>query len=218
MDNIFKHSSCSIGNETNKKTPKLSNMNRSCKKIVVFDFDGTLTRFNIPAELSRIKSMFRTSKNDPFMVVDNALKYMVKNIGLDKIYSELVIDKSFLDLINNMKNQDIRVIIMSYGYNDIIKKLLEAKGYTDLFELVITPADFNLKEGYDQTEKLDGKNVMLNRVSKVYGVRKENIILIDDSFENVKRACQKGYKILHVDSGNGLTLNMLKMIADFVDH
>ena len=185
------------------------NKNIIYKKIIVFDFDGTLTRFNVPTELFKIKRALNLD------VIDESLKYLIKNNGISNIFSEFVVDSSFLKLIQDMKSKNIRIMIMSYGYKDIIKKLLKAKGYSNLFELIITPADFNLKEGYDQTKNLDGKNIMLNRVRKVYGVNRDNILLVDDSYENIKRACNKGYKVLHVDSGNGLTKDMVQSITSF---
>ncbi|KAH0482040.1 MAG: uncharacterized protein KVP18_004381 [Porospora cf. gigantea A] len=55
----------------------------------------------------------------------------------------------------------------------------------------------------------DGKTFHLERVREVSGVRKEQILLIDDDIYNCQKAREEGYQALHVSGRQGFRLDSL---------
>jgi len=100
------------------------------------------------------------------------------------------INQELLDTIKELKEKGI----ILFGFTDAKKEHYDANmeiGIYDGFEEIFT--SFNFK-----CLKSDAKafELLTKRINE-YGLNPEECLFIDDNLENVKRAKEKGYKIIH---------------------
>lgn len=163
-------------------------------KIVVWDFD-----------------MCISSKHTVAEQIDQG---KVKQMFIQEIYrmaSQLFQNERFLTGLQNNYPRGYRFVVASYGYQNTIVEFLKRMGIYHLFDLILTPATFNLDDGFDHTDNLQGKNVMLSFVQGVYDVPSSEIILVDDGGTNVRKAIEQGYSAVQCNA-TGALLSDLKKI------
>lgn len=162
-------------------------------KLLVFDFDGTLT---IQHTCHRIH---RTIASQP-----NSLNTIIG-------FENAILFKEFIEylLLNNKK-----VAIASYGIKTIIlNQLNQIFGDDNPFNVsnIITPADIGWREGCCPPAGYN-KVIMLDHLAFKFSCSKSEVILIDDDIRNVNEARTQQYKSIHVPSLKGWshTYNSIK--------
>ena len=125
-----------------------------------------------------------------------------ESITFDRIHkshlSDFIQSKEFKNFIIRGKSADkLKLCVVSYGYKDLINQYLKISGLLPYFSKVLTPADFGLIDGCNVSNKLSGKNIMLDYLSQHYQIPKNKIILIDDDFQNIIMASQAGFQTYH---------------------
>jgi hypothetical protein len=159
--------------------------------ILAFDFDNTIAKIM----LSDIKSVNKNVISKPFLSND------------------------FINYLKRLKQKyNAKFVIISFGYNDVIKHTLNMLDLLDLFDFIITPSYFNLSEGHDYYKELNGKNKMLKIISTKFKVSNHQILLLDDNKKNIDIAITKHYKVSHVIDRNGLIDKNIKDIQTFVEN
>lgn len=167
-------------------------------KIIVFDFDNTLSKFSVP---NAMRSLKLTS---------------VKQ--LSNVFSEVVLSSQFQSYIYRKKLQGVKIVIASFGIKQYIVQLLQLYNLQGLIDSVWTPNDFGLQEGYDYKEQLEGKNVMLQKIAELYNVDSKNdVILIDDNKYNVSVAKRVGYKTHCVVEARGVSYKDFIKIVQIIE-
>lgn len=134
---------------------------------------------------------------------------------------ELFEDTDFINELTKFKEKGNYVAILSFGFKDIIEKFLMTNKLVDLFDYIYTPAIFGLDEGVDYTVKLDGKNMMIEKLLEIINndELKDNrtkIMLVDDSRDNIFRASLKGYYAIKSEN-DGLKLTRKDTIMQFMN-
>lgn len=147
-------------------------------RILIFDFDNTITK---------IHTIGLVGPNKDLTKIDTMQK--------SDLLSDLFNDSNFINKLINFKNDGNNIGIASYGYKNVIKYILNKFNLTELFDdAILTPADFNLNEGYNVTKLLNGKNSIIEKFSQDWNQPdKHKIMLIDDDETNIFRAMNAGY-------------------------
>ena len=180
-------------------------------KIVAFDFDNTLTKFNVS---SNVMVLQNSGVNDVNMIISILeMKY-----GLNNIFSDLMNNMYFANYLRLEKKIGTIFVIVTYGYKEVIKALLKRRGIYDIFSAIYTPIDFGLSEGYDHFKSLNGKNRMLEKAKHDFNntVKNDKILLIDDNKKNVDSANYCGYKTIYVISNDGINFDNIDSIEEFI--
>ena len=152
--------------------------------MIVFDFDCTLTKKHI------------RSKEDLPSVEHDALRSGIRNL----------------------RASGYRVSLASYGHKGLIEQTLKDAGVYEDVELVVTPntvADMYgvaWEDGYNPRSKWNlDKTTMLNIITDKTGLKKTNVLLVDDSYGNVTRAESNGYHAVCVVACEGVDSTLAKV-------
>ena len=139
-------------------------------KIIAFDFDQCISAKHTIAEKIDVNNVNQMSNQE-----------------INEMASPLFRDSKFRELLRYFHSlKTHRYVVTSYGSRYTIVAFLTRLGLVDLFDYILTPASFNLEDGFDQTQILDGKNVMLDAIKKQYSLCDQNqLILMDDSLNNI---------------------------------
>jgi FMN phosphatase YigB (HAD superfamily) len=125
-----------------------------------------------------------------------------------QVTSELFNFDQFITFIKNQHQIGrAKYVITSYGSKSVIEAFLRRLGIYYLFDHILTPEKFGLIDGYNVCRELNGKNVMLDMISKYYKAFHEEILLIDDSQINIDTAKSARYATIKVDPAKALTVN-----------
>ncbi len=183
------------------------NLKRQVPLILVFDFDNTITKVSIPSMIFSMKDSYNKS-----------CQKIINKYGIKNLMSGIFLDNGFKQYLREIKHtHNAKIIITSYGIKECINIFLEKMEMSDIFDKVITPVDFNLEEGFDHFGRLQGKNVMIQKYAKAFNISNNKIMLIDDSFKNIRIANKNNYKTSFVKNRNGMTKNNLTDINKFVN-
>ncbi len=187
-------------------------INQKTKFVLSFDFDNTITTFPMPSDIYKIQGDLNPKK------FSYSIKTLVKKRGLNNLISKPFLNKKFIDKLKSFKDKhNAKIVVVSYGLKDGILLMLKAIGFLEFVDLVMTPSYFGLKDGFDHFDKLRGKNLMLDETSKLYNIKKERIMLIDNSSRNITIAKKDGYGVSQVVGNNGMNKENVKDIIDFVN-
>lgn len=183
-------------------------------RVVAFDFDNTMTKFNVCQKIYEYK--MNSYVSDPEVLV----RMMLSEYKMEDIFCELFRSRDFLAYLRNVKSTGrVKFVVISFGYKKIIELLLCKYGINDIFSGVYSPIDFGLKDNYNHAKELNGKNVMMKRVMKDFNFKGENnsVMLVDDNIVNIKYAEKGGFSSIHVEGDQGLTKLYRYRIAKFVE-
>lgn len=181
------------------------------KKVIAFDFDNTLTRFNVSMT---VMGLHETGIDDPVMIAS----ILEQRYGLDGIFCDLMSNIYFINYLKQLKLKGLIYVIVTYGYKKIIELLLKKRGIYDIFSAIYSPETFGLKESYDWCQQLSGKNKMLEKVKADFNITdNKKILLIDDSDRNIDYAKQANYSVLHVVRYDGLCMEDVDDINKFIE-
>ena len=182
-------------------------------KIVAFDFDNTLTKFNVSSNVIVLQDGGINDVNMTVSILE--MKY-----GLNNIFSDLVNNMYFANYLRLEKSKDTIFVIVTYGYKEVIELLLKRRGIIDIFSAIYTPIDFGLLEGYDHFKRLNGKNKMLEKAKQDYGnkINNKDILLVDDNKKNIDSGIQCGYSTLYVISNDGINFDNFDVIKKFINN
>ena len=145
---------------------------------VIFDFDNTLTKCDVSSQIDNL-------------------------IGNEIVFTEMVLHNDFKQLLQILKNKNIKLFVLSFGYNNIIINYLKNHDLYKYFDGIYTPSSFGLKDGYSYAKAANGKNKLIKIICK--GILNENILLVDDNRTNIAWAKEEGFKVLMIDSRFGIT-------------
>lgn len=106
----------------------------------------------------------------------------------------------------------IPIFIASFGYKDIIKKIIEEKNIDHHFKDVLTPGIF---DDYEDGIGMIDKNRMIEFILKKYGFNKP--FLVDDSGTNIKNARKEGYLSYHISYKGGINDNDANNIIRIIE-
>ncbi len=189
-----------------------TNNNKKPGKILVIDFDNTITRMNMPAQLFH-------KHEEGITDIYEAARQIMMEYGLRHIFSALFNDINFVNYLKKQKQDNGFIyVVASFGFKEPIKMLLTEKKLIDLFDHIYTPADFGLTEGFNQIKILDGKNKMIEEIKKKYNpeIKNQDVMLIDDYEYNIMAADREGYRFLQPNAETGLVGTDMKVIEEFL--
>lgn len=165
-------------------------------KLVVFDFDCTLTKkHSNRADIANIKALFT--------------------------------DRDLIEiLIRHLRRTGRFVAIASYGYKDVILAAMDdIFGESSPFSEsnVITPIDIANMYDIDWPEFSEppvgspyNKNTMLKLLADDHDLEPDEVLLIDDSLQNVRNARNAGYLAIHIKACGNLTQSAYIQLAELV--
>jgi phosphoglycolate phosphatase-like HAD superfamily hydrolase len=181
-------------------------------KLILFDFDLTITRKHMTNHITKMHMVDKTQK-----IPDLVNKYL-NTCTRENILSDLFLNYDAIQTMFELKRKgDVVFGIVSYGYNAMIFQTLANFNLDQLFNIIMTPANFNLVEGADHTHSLKGKNKMINQIMKMYNITNiSDVLFYDDSRANIAYATAKLFRAYIVNEG-GLPLYELREIVDFVN-
>jgi FMN phosphatase YigB (HAD superfamily) len=169
-------------------------------KVIAFDFDQTI-----------IKSHSIMNYWTPELVLD------MSQDQINKVTSDLFNwDKFIMFLKQTYQTGRVKYIIASYGSNPVIATFLYRLGINQIFDHILTPSKFGLLDGYNVTQQLKGKNIMLNKISQYYSVFHPEILLIDDTQINIDLAKATNFATIKVDPQTALTRKDGLLIVQFI--
>ncbi|ARF09991.1 hypothetical protein Indivirus_7_7 [Indivirus ILV1] len=167
------------------------------KKILIFDFDQTISRVSIAHSPSLSEGL----------------------IHKDKL-CDLFRNDEFINELKEFKSKGNIVAILSYGFRKHIDEFLKICEITELFNTILTPINFGLSEGTDWSNKLDGKNKMIlalvNFLSLTNQIKDNNqIMFVDDNIQNINRAFHAGYSVI-LSNKTGLDIKKKDVLIKFM--
>lgn len=174
--------------------------NNTMIKIVAYDFDQTI-----------VKSHSITCDWTP-----ETVERMTINQIREATSDLLNWDKFIMLMKHQHQFGRVKFVITSYGCRPVIEAFLRRLGLLYLFDDILTPSKFGLMDGYNVWQELNGKNVMLDAVSKHYRAFHEEILLVDDSPTNINIAKLSKYATIKVDPLKALTINDGYLIEKFI--
>ena len=152
----------------------------SCK-VVVFDFDSTLT---CPLYLADKKVWAIADK--PEVLASLTAEQRFENFGgRDRI-------AMLQELLSTLHARNVELFIISIGYKEAIVPLLEAVGLLEHFRL-------DQIFGQDSPELVNRnyvKGALIADLSQRYGWTKDDVLFVDDSEKHIKRAKTVAHTIL----------------------
>lgn len=170
-------------------------------RIVIFDFDNTLCRYNVYGFNLRLNDI-----NDRTIKID------------EKIYNIEILFNDYNKLVNifkNLKKNGVKICIASFGRYDIIQKIVD-KAFPGIFDYILTPDNID-KETNKKYIKIFrhlvdfkcpdfyGKNMMIKKIMEKFNVNDpKKIIFFDDDYSNF--SCSKKY--IGIDSYNNSTVGI----------
>ena len=103
-----------------------------------------------------------------------------------------ILNEKLLKIIQDIKTKGIKL----FGFSDIKKEHFEANkesGIYNGFEKIFTSFEFGCLKSNEKAFEL------LIKELKSYELNPEECLFIDDNIENVKRAEEKGFNVIHYD-------------------
>lgn len=181
-------------------------------KLLVFDFDNTLCRYNFAV------SVYSNSLMYPGKSYGQVAEILLETKKKEEVLSELFCNEKFISYLKQLIiKKKIRCAIASYGFKDAIYPVLLKYNLFSLFSEIYTPRDAGLEDGNDYTYVLSGKNFFLNRFMKKYKVINPSyVMLLDDATANINYAKKYNYNTVH-SAKSGLTNHDAQLIQKFVD-
>lgn len=171
-------------------------------RVIAFDFDCTILATH--------------------SIMNDWTPELVEHMSIQQVIrasSPLFNNAKFIQMLKmNHQNGNARYIVTSYGNQDVIRSFLQRLRIMYLFDQILTPCSFGLMDGYDVFIELDGKNRMLERIETSYHLTRNRILLIDDSYQNIKAARSQNYLVIQVDRNTGLTDQEGILIAKFLNY
>lgn len=180
--------------------------------IIIFDFDLTMTKFHTTNYVTQLRRSYSQES------LSDLVDLMLDIVGRDDLLSELFSNDNSVLKLRKLKNKNnVKFAIASYGYKIMIEKILKKFGLSDLFDQIVTPQDFGLMDGADQTQELNGKNVMIMHLIGIYNIKnRSHVLFFDDSSKNVSLAKRQFYISCQVGD-EGLQTQDLNGIIDYVE-
>ena len=106
----------------------------------------------------------------------------------------------------------VHAIIASFGYNLIIRKVLQLHKLP--YDDILTPGCF---PDYNDGEDMGDKNEMIQSIlSKKHDLQPEQVLLIDDSFRNIQAAAKLKCQVYHINCQTAITLPDVHHITNIV--
>lgn len=165
-------------------------INKYIMHCVIFDFDNTLTTFNVSVK----KDMLTGNEN---------------------VFTNVVTSNNFKQFLQILRNKNIKIYILSYGYHHIIVNYLKKFNLYHYFDDIYTPSSYGLKDGYSYSEQANGKNLFIERITR--NIKNNNILLIDDDRINIAWATEVGYNVVKIDPRFGITDNDFNYMCDIIN-
>lgn len=169
-------------------------------KVIAFDYAGVV----IPGPMTQwVKNNLQKNDKKWKRYTESARKWDIGELSLDEVYKILsditgtpatqIWEKFYLraelneDVVEIIKklNKNYRVFLFSNFVSELIKKLLENHKITELFDEIIISSEYKMRKPDPEFFKL------LHRTS---GVKKEEILFIDDRKDNIGGARIFGIK------------------------
>jgi len=185
----------------------------SCHPILlVFDFDQTISKLSIPEEIQDVQGDLKPVK------FASSIDSLVDKHGMSNIISEPFLDASFIRYLRNVRrNNNVKIVIVSYGVNSGNRIILDKLNISDIFDDVITPVNFGLTDGVEYFDKFNGKNKIIQTVQIRYNVPDSHVMLLDDHDTNIKYAKHK-YATSYIPGRKGITKQNVNDIMRFIDN
>lgn len=178
-------------------------------KCVVFDFDCTLIKFHTRQQIpDETHSLLRTT-------LDQHPKKIPLNFAIDSSAFCLG-GRSTRNMFDKLDKNGIKYAIASFGYQVIITGYLNTIFRDAPIPDIITPSRFAIADKIiyptdkapedadrcpDFTNILGNKNIMLKFVQTKHSLSKDEILLYDDDYKNIKAAEDAGYLAKWVPDG-----------------
>jgi FMN phosphatase YigB (HAD superfamily) len=188
---------------------KITIVKKQPRKLVAIDFDKTFMKVSLPGLLLKFQNDLNVKK------FPNSIKKFTKIYNKNVLLSDSFLNKQFIDYLMNIKKDHVLAIV-SYGTNEGIHLILKRYNLDNIFDHVLTPSSFGFKDCFAYTKELEGKNVMLKRIQKKYGIINKNVILVDDDKYNIGIANKKGYNTSHVIEMTGMNKKNENDIIKFI--
>lgn len=185
----------------------------SCHPILlVFDFDQTISKLSIPEEIQDVQGDLKPVK------FASSIDSLIDKHGISNLISEPFLDESFIRYLRNVRrNNNVKIVIVSYGVNSGNRIILDKLNISDIFDDVITPVNFGLTDGVEYFDKFNGKNKIIQTVQTRYNVPDSHVMLLDDHDTNIRYAKPR-YATSHIPGRKGITKQNVNDIKRFIDN
>jgi len=194
------------GGKNNNKTKNNNKIKNNNKKIVVFDFDYTLSKYDLSTEVAMNIGIM----DDMDFTIRNVLKFR-------DYLSPLFRNKEFINFLKKTKSDNVKYYIVSYGLHDMIDYVIKENNFDDIFTDIYTSKIFDLEENHEFVDLLDGKNRFFKKIMREENMTdKKNILFFDDNPKNYEKAILGGYNAVKVNPNTGLTMKNFKDIKEFL--
>lgn len=189
-----------------------ANENKFKTKLIIFDFDGTLTkpdkidnswariwnRIGLLGEDERLYKLYKSKKLTYRQWVDQVIEVFRQNKVDKSMFASLAKE---IKLLNNCKKvfkifyeKGIKICILSGGVKNIIDEKVKKfnKYITDIEAGSLTVDDSGIVNGFVITgTNIENKSDFILQQMRKYNLKKEEIIFVGNSF-NDEDACKSG--------------------------
>jgi FMN phosphatase YigB (HAD superfamily) len=174
---------------------------RYYRKVVVFDFDGTITNTNVVFPV-RVEDAYNPRSLDA---------YIAQPLRTDSTAA------TRRALLQYKKEGLDAFVLATYNKQNVVLPVLRVIGLDDFFDAIVTADSYGARtaqEAYSKRVALEYKNGMI-RLAIGAATPGEHVMLVDDSESNVMAASVVGMRTVHVGS-SGLTADDVRTIVAFL--
>lgn len=178
-------------------------------KVIIFDFDDTLSNINIHTQGVLLKDIDATNKT---IKINNQI------IPLQDIFNDYQL---IYNLLKDLKKNNIKLCIASFGDLDNIKKITDIL-FPNIFDYIITPDNVHQETGkfvlivkrhiIDMTcPSSYGKNIMIKKIMDKFKITNPSeILFLDDDYSNAQ--CSKNIGVHGYNNKSGITFDLLNKL------
>ena len=174
--------------------------------IVIFDFDNTITKFNVNFNVG-----MRSVVQGFHLAAEHFADYK-----REELFCKLFQSNKFIDFLRREKRNGTIFVVVSFGFNDVVRKVVYKHGLSDIFSDYLTPSSFGYADGYEHIKKFRGKNMVLKYLMKKYGIHdKRRVMILDDNPHTIEYARKDGFIYYH-SAKTGLDKQCLPKLVGFI--
>ena len=190
-------------------------------KVIAFDYAGVI----IPGPMTQwVKNNLQENDEKWKIYNESARKWDLGQMSLDEVYKILSditgipanqiwdnfylkadLNKDVVEIIKRLK-KNYKVFLFSNFISELIRKLLDNHNITDYFDEIIISSEYKMK-------KPDPKFFEL--LLRTTGVKKNEILFIDDRKDNIEGAQSFGIKSVLFTNAKNLSENLRTMRLSF---
>lgn len=177
-------------------------------KLCVFDFDSTLVNEETIDEIAKaygvgdkIKAITQKAMGEGYSFYDSITKRVSLLKGMDialvnQICQSLTPTNGAKELISFLNDKNIKSIVFSGGFYNATDYFKQYLYYDESFANTFEIHDNKLTgKVYGQMLSSDAKGIMLSKIKKILGLKKEEVMCVGDGANDLAMFDESGLKI-----------------------